>query len=50
MLTNYSRLLEVLFGPDCPYLNFVLQLRDGLVEHERILESSITPTLMIHLL
>jgi hypothetical protein len=27
-----------------------VQLRDGLVEHERALENSITPTLMIHLL
>ena len=50
VFNNYSRLLEVLFGPDCPHLICVLQLRDGLVEHERILEGSVTPTLMIHLL
>jgi hypothetical protein len=50
VFNNYSRLLEVLFGPDCPHLTCVLQLRDGLIDHERILEGSVTPTLMIHLL
>ena len=50
VLNNYSRLLEVLFGSDCPHLDYVVQLRDGLIQHERVLEGSITPTLMIHLL
>jgi hypothetical protein len=50
VLNNYSRLLEVLFGSDCPHLDYVVQLRDGLIQHERVLEGSITQTLMIHLL
>jgi hypothetical protein len=50
VFTNYSRLLEVLFGPDCPHLLFVIELRDGLAEHERMLECTVTPTLMVHLL
>jgi hypothetical protein len=50
VLNNYSRLLEVLFGSDCPHLDYVVQLQDRLIQHERVLEGSITPTLMIHLL
>ena len=50
VFTNYARLLEVLFGPDCPHLLFVIELRDGLAEHERMLECTVTPTLMVHLL
>jgi hypothetical protein len=48
VLTNYTRLLEVLFETDCPHLGYVVQLRDGLILHEHVLESSIMPTLMIH--
>lgn len=50
ILSNYTRLLEVLFDAECPHLGYVVQLRDGLILHERVLESSITPTLMIQLL
>ena len=39
VLTNYSRLLEVIVGCDCLHLIFVLQLRDGFDLHERVLES-----------
>jgi hypothetical protein len=50
VLTNYVRLLEVMFKSECPHLITVMQLRDGLVQHERVLESRITPILMINLL
>jgi len=50
VLTNYVRLLEVLFGDHCPHMLWVQHLRNGLDDHERILETRITPTLMIHLL
>jgi hypothetical protein len=50
VLKNYVCLLEVMFESDCPHLINVIQLRDGLVRHERILESSIPPPLMINLL
>ncbi len=50
VLTNYIRLLEVMFESDCPHLINVIQLRDVLVQHERVLESSITPPLMINIL
>ena len=50
VLTNYSRLLEVIIGCNRPHLIFVLQLRDGLDLHEQVLESRVIPTLMINLL
>ena len=50
MLTNYVRLLEVLFGDHCPHMLWVQCIRDGLDLHKCILETWITPTLMIHLL
>jgi hypothetical protein len=50
VLTNYVRLLEVMFESDCLHLINVIQLWDGLVRHERVFESSITPPLMINLL
>ena len=50
MLTNYVRLLEVLFGDGCPHMQWVLRLRDALDSHERLLENRITPILMINLL
>ncbi len=50
VLTNYVRLLEVLFGDHCPHMLWVQRLRDRLDDHERILETQITPTLIIHLL
>ncbi len=50
VLTNYVRLLEVLFGDHCPHILWVQRLRDGLDDHERILETRITPSLIIHML
>ncbi len=50
VLTNYVRLLEVMFESNCPHLITVMQLQDGLVQHERMLECRITPILMINLL
>ncbi len=50
MLTNYVGLLEVMFDSECPHLTTVMQIRDGLVQHERVLESRITPLLIINLL
>ena len=50
VLTNYVRLLEVMFESDCPHLTTVMQIRDGLVHHERVLESRITPVLIVNLL
>ncbi len=34
VLTNYSRLMEVIVGCNCPHLICVLQLRDGLDLHK----------------
>jgi hypothetical protein len=50
IFTKYIRLLEVLFGNQFHYLQWVLQLRDGLDLHDCSLESCITPPLMINLL
>ncbi len=50
MFNNYSLLLEVLFGPNCPHLTHVLALRDGLEENENDLEMKITKTLCLQLL
>jgi len=50
VLTNYVRLLEVLFGDACAHMHWVLQLRNALGFHERLLETRITPVLMINLL
>ena len=50
VLTNYIRLLEVLFGDWCPHMQWVLRLQDALDTHERLLENRITPVLMINLL
>ena len=48
VLTNYVWLLEVLFGDHCPHMLWVQHLRNRLDDHERILETRITPTLIIH--
>jgi hypothetical protein len=37
IFTNYIRLLGVLFGNQCHHLHWVLQLKDGLDQHERSL-------------
>jgi hypothetical protein len=50
VLMNYICLLKVLFGDWCPHMQWVLQLRDALDSHERLLENRITPVLMINLL
>ena len=50
VLTNYVRLLKILFGDGCIHMKWVLRLRDALDSHERLLESRITPVLMINLL
>jgi hypothetical protein len=50
VLTNYVRLLKVLFGNWCPPMKWVLQLRDALDSHKRLLKNRITPVLMINLL
>jgi hypothetical protein len=50
VLTNYVRLLEVMFGDSCTHMQWVLRLRNALDSHERLLETRITPVLMINLL
>ena len=50
VLTNYVRLLEILFGDRCIHMIWVLRLRDALDSQERLLENRITPVLMINLL
>jgi hypothetical protein len=50
MFNNYSLLLEVLFGPNCPHLIHVLALRDGLENNKNDLEMRITKTLCLQLL
>ena len=50
VLTNYVCLLEIMFGDWCPHMEWVLRLRDALNSHERLLETRITPVLMINLL
>jgi hypothetical protein len=50
VLTNYIRLVQVLFGDKCPHLLRVIQVRDELDYHERLLEGRVTPALMINVL
>jgi hypothetical protein len=50
VLTNNIRLVEVLFGNKCPHLLCVIQVRDRLDYHERLLEGRVTPALMINVL
>jgi hypothetical protein len=50
VLNNYCRLLDVLFGPDCPHLTHVISIRDGLETHEAELESRLTGVLILHLM
>jgi hypothetical protein len=49
-LNNYCRLLDVLFGPDCPHLAHVISIQDGLETHEAELESRLTGVLILHLM
>ncbi len=50
VLTNYIRLVEVLFCNKCPYLLCVIQVQDRLDYHKRLLEVRVTPALMINVL
>jgi hypothetical protein len=50
VLTNYIRLVEVLFCNKCPYLLCVIQVQDRLDYHKRLLEGRVTPALMINVL
>jgi hypothetical protein len=50
VLTNYIRLVKVLFGNKCPHLLCVIQVRNGLDYHKRLLEGRVTPALMINVL
>ncbi len=50
MFNNYSLLLKVLFGPNCPHLVQVWALRDGLKENENDLKSRVTKALCLQLL
>ncbi len=50
VLTNYIRLVEVLFGNKCPHFLCVIQVRNGLDYHERLLEGRVNPALMINVL
>ncbi len=50
VLTNYIRLVKVLFGNKCPHLLCVIQVRDRLDYHKRLLEGRVTPALMIYVL
>jgi len=50
VINNYCRVLEVLFGPDCPHLTHVSAIQDGLETHEAELESRLTGVLILHLM
>jgi hypothetical protein len=50
VINNYCRVLDVLFGPDCPHLTHVSAIRDGLEAHEAELESRLTGVLILHLM
>jgi hypothetical protein len=50
VLTNYVRLLEVLFGDHCPHMLWVQHLHDRLDLHKCFLDTRITPALIINLL
>jgi len=50
VLNNYYRLLNVLFGPDCPHLTHIISLQDGLETHKAELESRLTGVLILHLM
>ncbi len=50
MLTNYIRLVKVLFGNKCPHLLCVIQVWDRLDYHKKLLKGRVTPALMINVL
>jgi hypothetical protein len=50
VLNNYSHLVEVLFGAECDHLAQVLAIRGGLEDHETVLDTRLTPLLILHLM
>jgi hypothetical protein len=50
VLNNYLRVLEVLFGDQCPHLRMVMEIWDGLEEKEFDLESRLTQPLILYLM
>ncbi len=50
VLNNCCRLLDVLFGPDCPHLMNVMAIRDALETHKAELEARLTSVLILHLM
>ncbi len=50
VLNNYCRLLDVLFGPNCPHLAHVMSIQDALETHKAELESRLTGVLILHLM
>ncbi len=50
VLNNYSHLVEVLFGVECDHLAQVLAIRGGLEDHETVLDTRLTPLLILHLM
>ncbi len=50
VLTNYIRLVKVLFGNKCPHLLCVIQVQDRLDYHKKLLKGRVTPALMINVL
>jgi hypothetical protein len=50
VLNNNSCLVEVLFGGECDHLAQVLAIRGGLEDHEMVLDTRLTPSLILHLM
>jgi hypothetical protein len=50
VLNNYLRVLEILFGDQCPHLRMVMEIWDGLEEKEFDLELRLTQPLILHLM
>jgi hypothetical protein len=50
VLTNYIRLVKVLFGDKCPHLLCVIQVQDKLDYNKRLLEGRVTHARMINVL
>jgi hypothetical protein len=50
VLNNYCRLLDMLFGPNCPHLMNVMAIQDALETHEAELEACLTSVLILHLM
>jgi hypothetical protein len=50
VLNNYCRLLDVLFGPNCPHLANVILIRDALKAHESEHKSRLSSVLILQLM